>query len=179
MNSLPFSFLTFIVSCRSEKSLSPERTFRTMFCHNTDFNYKCKCKPLDYIAKKMSFNANEPIMNNLPKHMIHHKGLIFISVNTFQKQTRVHIRLYVIDDRRILHPTKDGVSMKPEVWSALQSQLSSFRIYEKFESEFIVKKDICLFNLSDKDNECVSIQRLFQRKASPFQFFFQKESFSM
>ncbi|GFT89765.1 PC4 domain-containing protein, partial [Nephila pilipes] len=49
-------------------------------------------------------------------------------------------------------------------------QLSSFRPYEKFENAFIVKKDICLFNLSDKDNECVSIQRLFQRKDSSFQF---------
>ncbi|GFS92166.1 PC4 domain-containing protein [Nephila pilipes] len=102
--------------------------------------------------------------------MIHLGGLIFISVNTFQKQTRVHIRLYVKDDRGILHPTKDGVSMKPEVRSAFHSQLSGFRPYEKFESAFIVKKDICLFNLSDKDNECMSIQRLFQRKDSSFQF---------
>ncbi|GFT49355.1 PC4 domain-containing protein [Nephila pilipes] len=60
--------------------------------------------------------------------------------------------------------------MKPEVWSAFHGQLSSFRPYEKFESTFIVKKDICLFNLSDKDNECVSIQRLFRRKDSSFQF---------
>ncbi|GFS88372.1 PC4 domain-containing protein [Nephila pilipes] len=84
-------------------------------------------------------------------------GLLFVSVNTFQKQICVHIRLYVKDDRGILHPTKDGVSMKPEVWRAFRGQLSSFRPYEKFESAFIVKKDICLFNLSDKDNECVSI----------------------
>ncbi|GFT12907.1 PC4 domain-containing protein [Nephila pilipes] len=134
------------------------------------FNYKRKCKPLNNIVKKMCFNANEFIMDNLPKHMIHLGGLIFISVNTFQKQIRVHIRLYVKDDRGILHLTKDGMSMNPEVWRAFHSQLSSFRPYEKFESAIVVKKDICLFNLSHKDNECVSIQRLYQRKDSSFQF---------
>ncbi|GFS30212.1 PC4 domain-containing protein [Nephila pilipes] len=141
-----------------------------MFCHNADFNYKRKCKPLNNIVKKMCFNANELTMDNLPKPMIHLGGLIFISVNTFQTQICVHIRLYVKDNRGILNPTKDGVSMKPDVWSAFHGQLSSFRPYGKFESAFIVKKDICLFNFSDKDNECVSIQRLFQRKDSSFQF---------
>ncbi|GFT32138.1 hypothetical protein NPIL_672221 [Nephila pilipes] len=34
----------------------------------------------------------------------------------------------------------------------------------------LLKKDICLFNLSDNDNECVSMQRLLQRKDSCFQF---------
>ncbi|GFT31267.1 PC4 domain-containing protein [Nephila pilipes] len=118
----------------------------------------------------MCFNANKLTKDNLPKYMIPLGGLIFISGNTFQKQTRVHIRLYAKDDRGILHSSKDGVSMKPEVWSAFHGQLCSFRPYEKFESAFTVKKDICPFNLSDKDNECVSIQRLFQRKDSSFQF---------
>ncbi|GFT42844.1 PC4 domain-containing protein [Nephila pilipes] len=111
-----------------------------MFCHNADFNYKRKCKPLNNIAKKMCLKANELTVDYLPKHIIHLGGLIFISVNTFQKQTRLRIQLYVKDDRGILHPKKDGVSMKTEVWSAFHGQLSSFRPYEKFESAFIVKK---------------------------------------
>ncbi|GFT77273.1 PC4 domain-containing protein [Nephila pilipes] len=145
-----------------------------MLCHNADFNYKRKYKPLNDTAKKMCFNTNELTMDNLPKHMIHLGALIFISVNTFQKQTLIHIQLYAKDDRGILHPTKDGVSMKPEVWSAFHGQLNSFRPYEKFENAFIVKKDICLFNLSDKGNELVSIQRLFQRNDSSFQFVLER-----
>ncbi|GFV61588.1 PC4 domain-containing protein [Trichonephila clavipes] len=90
---------------------------------------------------------------------------------------RVHIRVYATDDRGILHPTKNGVSLKPEVWSALHSKLCCFRPREDFESAFIIKKDVCVFNHSDKDIVSVSIQRLFQRKDSSFQFV-EKESYS-
>ncbi|GFY54259.1 PC4 domain-containing protein [Trichonephila inaurata madagascariensis] len=113
---------------------------------------------------------NIPWPTLFPAHMFHIGELIFISVNTFQKQTRVHIRVYATDDRGILHPTKNGVSLKPEVWSALHSKLCCFRPREDFESASIIKKDVCVFNHSDKDNVSVSIQRLFQRKDSSFQF---------
>ncbi|GFT14151.1 PC4 domain-containing protein [Nephila pilipes] len=43
--------------------------------------------------------------------------------------------------------------MESEVWSAFHSQLRSFRPYEQFESAFIVKRDICIFNLSYKEPE--------------------------
>ncbi|GFY03782.1 PC4 domain-containing protein [Trichonephila clavipes] len=112
---------------------------------------KRKCVPLNNSAKKVCFNekvdtrstpsnSKEFTMANFPAHMFHIGELIFISVNTFQKQTRVHIRVYATDDRGILHPTKNGVSLKPEVWCALHNIVS------------------------------VSIQRLFQRKDSSFQF---------
>ncbi|GFU47179.1 PC4 domain-containing protein [Nephila pilipes] len=155
--------------------------YETMSSYFPEPNKKRKCESLNNTAKKLCFNekldtciipsnANELTMEKLPKHMIHLGGLVFISVNCFQKQTRVHIRLYAKDDTGVLHPTKDGVSLKPEVWSAFHSQLCSFRCRENFESAIIVKRDICLFNLSDKESECVSIQRLFQRKDLSFQF---------
>ncbi|GFY44076.1 PC4 domain-containing protein [Trichonephila inaurata madagascariensis] len=94
-------------------------------------------------------------MAKFPAHMFHIGELIFISVNTFQKQTGVHIRVYATDDRGILHPTKIGVSMKPEVWSALHSKRCCFCPREDLESAFIIKKRrLC------KDNVSVSIQRL-------------------
>ncbi|GFW59965.1 PC4 domain-containing protein [Trichonephila clavipes] len=137
--------------------------------------------PLNNSAKKACFNekvdicstpsnSKEFTMANFPAHLFHIGELIFISVNTFQKQTRVHIRVYATDDRGILHPTKNGVSLKPEVWSALHSKLCCFRLREDFESAFIIKKDVCVFNHSDKNIVSVSIQRLFQRKDSSFQF---------
>ncbi|GFT08717.1 hypothetical protein NPIL_79381 [Nephila pilipes] len=43
--------------------------------------------------------------------------------------------------------------MKPEVWSAFHSQLCSFRLQENSERAFIVKKDICLLNFSNKVSE--------------------------
>ncbi|GFQ71731.1 PC4 domain-containing protein [Trichonephila clavata] len=79
-------------------------------------------------------------MTNFPDHMFQIGEMIFISVNTFQKHTRVHIHVYAADDRGILHPTKSGVSLKPEVWSALHSKLSCFRPREDFESASLLKK---------------------------------------
>ncbi|GFY02551.1 PC4 domain-containing protein [Trichonephila clavipes] len=142
---------------------------------------KRKCVLLNNSAKKVCFNekvdicsmlsiSKEFTMTNFPAHMLHIGELIFISVNTFQKQTRVHIRVYATDDRGILHPSKNGVSLKPEVWSALHSKLYCYRPREDFESAFIIEKDVCVFNHSDKDIVSVSIQRLFQRKNSSFQF---------
>ncbi|GFQ92663.1 PC4 domain-containing protein [Trichonephila clavata] len=152
-----------------------------MFSCYGESSRKRKCVPLNNNVKKVCFNekvdicatpsnSKEFTMANFPDHMFHTGEMIFISVNTFQKHTRVHIRVYAADDRGILHPTKSGVSLKPEVWSALHSKLSCFRPREDFESAFIIKKDVCVFNHSDKDNVSVSIQRIFQRKDSSFQF---------
>ncbi|GFS38664.1 PC4 domain-containing protein [Nephila pilipes] len=74
----------------------------------------------------------------------------------------------------VLNPTKVRVSLKPEVWSAFHSQLCSFRCRENFESAIIVKREICLFNFSDKESDCVSIQRLFQRIDLSFQFVLER-----
>ncbi|GFX50862.1 PC4 domain-containing protein [Trichonephila clavipes] len=74
---------------------------------------KRKCVPLNNSAKKVCFNekvdtrstpsnSKEFTMANFPAHMFHIGELIFISVNTFQKQTRVHIRVYATDDRGLL-----------------------------------------------------------------------------
>ncbi|GFT26612.1 PC4 domain-containing protein [Nephila pilipes] len=113
-------------------------------------------------------------VDNFPKHMIHLRGLMLISVNTFQKQTPIHIRLYAKNGSCILHPTKSEVSMKLEVCSAFHSQLCCFRPNENFKSAFIVTKDVCLLNLSDIDSKCLSIRRLFQRKDSSFQFVLER-----
>ncbi|GFW90795.1 PC4 domain-containing protein [Trichonephila clavipes] len=80
-----------------------------------------QCEKVDICSTPS--NSKEFTMANFPAHMFHIGELIFISVNTFQEQTRVHIRVYATDDRGILHPTKNGVSLKPEVWSALHSKL--------------------------------------------------------
>ncbi|GFR31392.1 PC4 domain-containing protein [Trichonephila clavata] len=152
-----------------------------MFSCLGESSRKRKCVPLNNSGKKACFNEKVDIcakpsnfkeftMANFPDHMFHLGEIIFISVNTFQKQTRVHIRVYAAVDRGILHPTKSGVSLKPEVWSTLHSKLSCFRPREDFEGTFITKKDVCVFNHSDKDNVSVSIQRLFQGKDSSFQF---------
>ncbi|PRD25966.1 UNVERIFIED_CONTAM: hypothetical protein NCL1_39394 [Trichonephila clavipes] len=108
-------------------------------------NRNRKCVPLNNSAKNVflnekldicftSSNSKEFTMANFPAHMFHIGELILISVNTFQKQTRVHIRVYATDDRGILQPTKNRVSLKPEVWSALHSKLCGFRPREDFEN---------------------------------------------
>ncbi|GBM42291.1 hypothetical protein AVEN_235005-1 [Araneus ventricosus] len=63
-------------------------------------------------------------MDSLPKHMVHLGDGLFTLVKSFLKETRVHIRVYTTDD--ILLPTKEGVSMKPEVWSSLVTTLRNF-----------------------------------------------------
>ncbi|GFX69349.1 PC4 domain-containing protein [Trichonephila clavipes] len=143
-------------------------------------NRKRKCVPLNNSVNKACFNEKADIcstpsyskeftMANFPAHMFHIGELIFISVNTFQKQTRVHIRVYETDDMGILHPTKKEVSLKYEVWSALHSKLCCFRHRDDFESAFNIKKDVCAFKHSDKDIVSASIQRLFPRKNSSTQ----------
>ncbi|GFS58461.1 hypothetical protein NPIL_420221 [Nephila pilipes] len=47
-----------------------------MFCRNADFNCKPKNEPINNIAKKVCFNANELAMGNPPKRMIHLGGFI-------------------------------------------------------------------------------------------------------
>ncbi|GFR23135.1 PC4 domain-containing protein [Trichonephila clavata] len=105
-----------------------------MFSCYGESSRKSKCVPLNNNAKKVCFNekvdicatpsnSKEFTMANFPEHMFHIGELIFISVNTFQKQTRVHIRVYATDDRSILHSTKKGVSLKPKVWSALHERV--------------------------------------------------------
>ncbi|GBM33792.1 hypothetical protein AVEN_156191-1 [Araneus ventricosus] len=80
-------------------------------------------------------------MDSLPKHMIHLGDGIFTLVNSFIKETRVHIRVYSTDDKAREDP--DAVS--------------------------VIKKNVCLLSHTVDSEKCVSIQRLFQRKDSGFQ----------
>ncbi|KAF8787925.1 hypothetical protein HNY73_009473 [Argiope bruennichi] len=71
----------------------------------------------DKRSKKLCLDQRiegEITMDNLPRHMIHLGDGLFVVVNSFQMETRVHIRVYVTDDNGFLHPTKEGVSLKPE-----------------------------------------------------------------
>ncbi|GBO20280.1 hypothetical protein AVEN_148458-1 [Araneus ventricosus] len=79
---------------------------------------KRKCEKHGQAAKKLCSNEGteqETSLSSLPKNMVHLGDGLFVAVNTFQKQTRVHIRVYKTDDNGFLHPTKVGVSLKPEV----------------------------------------------------------------
>ncbi|GFX27458.1 PC4 domain-containing protein [Trichonephila clavipes] len=120
---------------------------------------KRKCVPLNNSAKKVCFNekvdtrstpsnSKEFTMANFPAHMFHIGELIFISVNTFQKQTRVHIRVYATDDRGILHPTKNGVSLKPEV------------LYTRKDSSFQFVRERVLLNGENLDQLRDSYERV-------------------
>ncbi|GBO35043.1 hypothetical protein AVEN_102932-1 [Araneus ventricosus] len=80
-------------------------------------------------------------MDSLPKHMIHLGDGLFTLVNSFLKETRVHIRVYSTEDKAREDP--DAVS--------------------------VIKKNVCIFNYTVDSEMCVSIQRLFQRKDSGFQ----------
>ncbi|GBM11137.1 hypothetical protein AVEN_243010-1 [Araneus ventricosus] len=73
--------------------------------------------------------------------MVHLGDGFFPAVNTFQKETRVHIRVYSTDDNGFLHPTKEGVSLKPEVWSSVLSSLRTFPDYN-FVGVYVVGQPV-------------------------------------
>ncbi|KAF8795185.1 hypothetical protein HNY73_003064 [Argiope bruennichi] len=90
---------------------------------------KRKNKQNEHVVKKMLNNARtkqEISLSMLPKNMVHLGDGLFVMVNTFHKETRVPIRVYVTDDNGFLRPTKEGVSLKPEVWSSVLSTLRTF-----------------------------------------------------
>ncbi|GBM75542.1 hypothetical protein AVEN_180653-1 [Araneus ventricosus] len=80
------------------------------------------------------------------------------------KETRVHIRFYTTEDDGILYPTKEGVSLKPEVWSSLLTILRNLPAREDPDAVSVIKKNVCIFNNTVDSEKCVTIQRLFQRK---------------
>ncbi|GFU20591.1 limulus clotting factor C [Nephila pilipes] len=67
---------------------------------------------------------------------------------------KVHKR-QIENDRDVLHPTKDEVSLKLKIWTAYHSQLFSYRPRESFGSAIIIKRGL-FFNQSDKNSKCVS-----------------------
>ncbi|GFR03839.1 PC4 domain-containing protein, partial [Trichonephila clavata] len=141
---------------------------------------KRKCFPLNNSVKKVCFNkkvdicatpsnSKEFIMADFPDHMFHIGEMIFISVNTFQKQIGCMF-VFMQQTIRVFYTLLKAKCLKPEVWIALHNKLSYFCPREDLESAFIIKKDVCVFNHSDKDNVSVSIQRLLQKKDLSFQF---------
>ncbi|GBO44489.1 hypothetical protein AVEN_226886-1 [Araneus ventricosus] len=89
-----------------------------MFLSKASGNVKRKSDQSDNSSKKLCVNDRMEVeirMDSLPKHMIHFGDGLFTLVNSFLKETRGHIRVYSTDDKGILHPTKEGVSLKPEV----------------------------------------------------------------
>lgn len=133
---------------------------------------KRKSDESDNSSKKLC-NSDQMVtgirMDSLPKHMVHLGDGLFTLVNSFFKETRVHIRVYSVDDSGILHPTKEGISLKPNLWSCLLTNLRTFPAREDPDAVSVIKKSVCIFNHTESSEKCVSIQRLFQRKNSSFQ----------
>ncbi|GBM60545.1 hypothetical protein AVEN_37856-1 [Araneus ventricosus] len=89
-------------------------------------NSKRKSEKHGQAAKKLCSNErteHEISLSSLPKNMVHLGDGLFVAVNTFQKETRVHIRVYSTDDNGFLHPTKEGVSLKCGVLSCRHFEL--------------------------------------------------------
>ncbi|GBM48092.1 hypothetical protein AVEN_34413-1 [Araneus ventricosus] len=134
-------------------------------------NSKRKSEKHGQAAKKLCSNErteHEISLSSLPKSMVHLGDGLFVAVNTFQKETRVHIRLYSTDDNGFLHPTKEGVSLKPEVWSSVLLSLRTFPALTEPDAVTVAKKDVCIFNETGNTQMCVSLQILFQRKDNSF-----------
>ncbi|GBM41468.1 hypothetical protein AVEN_130934-1 [Araneus ventricosus] len=140
-----------------------------MFRSKSSGNLKRKSDEPDNLSKKLCINEQMEAgirMDSLPKHMVHLDDGLFTLVNSFLKETRVHIRVYTTDDDGILHPTKEGVSLKPEVWSSLLTTLRNFRPREDTDAVSVIKENVRIFNNTVVSEKCASIQRLFQRKDS-------------
>ncbi|GIY23773.1 hypothetical protein CDAR_418151 [Caerostris darwini] len=76
-----------------------------------------------------------------------------------------------IDENGELQPTKAGVSLKPDVYYAFHNKLCAFMGCEDPDASIVVKKDVCIFN---QNENCISIQRLFERKDMTFSFLPEK-----
>ncbi|GBN93475.1 hypothetical protein AVEN_83816-1 [Araneus ventricosus] len=105
-------------------------------------------------------------MDSLPKHMVHLRDGLFTLVNSFLKETRVHILIYTTDD--------DGVSLKREVWRSLLITLRNFPSREDSDAVYVIKKNVCIFNNTVYSEKGVTIQRLFQRKESGYKLVTEK-----
>ncbi|GBM37174.1 hypothetical protein AVEN_14949-1 [Araneus ventricosus] len=86
--------------------------------------------------------------------------------STLEGNLSTHSRVYSIDDARSSHPTKEEMSLKPEVcvWSSVKCALQNFPVYENPDAVSMVKKVECIFNQTMNSEKCISIQKLFQRK---------------
>lgn len=112
-------------------------------------------------------------LETLPPWMFHIGDLTIASVSCFSGTTRIHIRKYVPDDFAGLHPTKEGISVSPEVWESLLQQLFSFSNHRD-DKILIVKRDICLSRQSENNETLLCLQRLFQRKDYTLEFIPQR-----
>ncbi|KAF8791345.1 hypothetical protein HNY73_006229 [Argiope bruennichi] len=120
-----------------------------MFLSKAGESSKRKCEQYDRKPKKLCFDQRiegEITMDTLPKHTVHLGDGLFTLVNAFHKKTRVHIRVYSADGNGILHPTKEGISLKPEIWSSILCTLSSFPAREDRDAVSVVKKEVCILN---------------------------------
>ena len=126
-----------------------------------------------------STSENNFTMDNLPDSVIHLGHSQFLVVRSFQGHTRVHIRKFVENEAKQLHPTKDGVSLTPRVWAAAVEKLPkllSKRYFDRYPDNYVdvIERDLCIFKntISDGPVERIEImlQRMFQRRDRSFQF---------
>ncbi|KAF8791613.1 hypothetical protein HNY73_006454 [Argiope bruennichi] len=138
---------------------------------NAHISSKRKNEQREQVVKKRCNNdrtEQEISLSKLPKNMVHLDDGLSVVVNSFLKETRVHIRVYVTDDNGFLRPTKEGVSLKPEEWSSVLFTLRTFSALLDPDAVAVVKKDVCIFNHSANSQMCISLQRLFQRNDNSF-----------
>ncbi|GBM67573.1 hypothetical protein AVEN_73703-1 [Araneus ventricosus] len=140
----------------------------------TDGNLKLKGTISDASTKKVRFSDNVEVqriqslspnlkMDSLPSDLLHLGGDVFTYLNTFRKQTHVHIQHFSEDSSGVQHPTKNGVSLKLSVWSDLLRKLCHFRLTDS-DAVLAIKKGVSVFNQTVDDNVCVVMQRLYQKK---------------
>ncbi|GBL90640.1 hypothetical protein AVEN_219310-1 [Araneus ventricosus] len=129
-------------------------------------NSKRKSEKHGQAAKKLCSNEGteqEISLSSLPKNMVHLGDGLFAAVNTFQKETRVHIRVYSTDENGFLHPTKEGVSLKPEVWSSVLSSLRTFPALTEPDAVTVLKKDVCISIRLQELSNALLVYRDFSR----------------
>lgn len=108
-------------------------------------------------------------LDTLPTWMMHLGDYNMVEVNCFSGYPRVDIRKYVPDEKEGLHPTKEGVSVSPDVWDSLLEELNSI-LNKDSKDMVIVKKDLCLSRQLVDGETLVSLQRLFQRRNHSLEF---------
>ncbi|GBM31275.1 hypothetical protein AVEN_91277-1 [Araneus ventricosus] len=115
-----------------------------MFRFKPSGNLKRNSDVPDNLSKNLFINEQMEVgirMDSLPKHMVHLGDDLFTLVNSFLKETGMHIRVYTTDDGGILHPTKEGVSLKSEVWSSLLTTLRNLPAREDPDAVSVIKKN--------------------------------------
>lgn len=118
------------------------------------------------------------VLQKLPPNYFHLGDKNFAVVSCFKGVTRVHIRRYTTDENGDIKPTKDGVSISPEVWDSLVQRMTD--VWCNSDADLlIIKRDLCVNKLCVGDKRVVTFQRMFARKNMCLEFVPQRVVLSM